>query len=111
MGYIRHIAIIVTTWSEPEIEKVTQKAEDIFPDTSKVFTSRVNSYYTLFIPPDGSKLFWEDSDNGIKERDEFIKFLQNETEYCAWVEVQYGDEERNDGIQRSYIDNLLDEED
>ena len=48
---------------------------------------------SFFIPPDGSKEGWDDSEEGDKSRDRFVGWLRSVREKygLSWVEVQYGD--------------------
>lgn len=98
MGYMRHHAIIVTSWSERIIE-AHQKALEIFGDweVTPIQRTRVNVYDTFFIGPDGSKEGWEDSDAGDRRRDEFVAWLDTQryddhSTWLKWAVVQYGDD-------------------
>lgn len=91
MGIIHHYAIILTADSE-RIEMFRQKAKEIFDSmVSAVVFSRFNGYASIFIAPDGSKEGWNESDNGDKQRNEFIKWLREAPGYPSWVEVGYGE--------------------
>lgn len=62
----------------------------------------INNYQSFFIPPDGSKEGWCDSNEGDKRRKRFVKYLDQQREEdgstcLKWVEIQYGD---NDGITK-----------
>ena len=109
MGYIRHHAIVVTSWDKKLVEKARRKAMRIFnvkspygniPKlVSTIITSPVNGYYSIFIAPDGSKEGWEESDNGDVNRDNFINWI-NEQAYeednsnsLSYAELFYGDDE------------------
>lgn len=65
----------------------------------------MNFYESFFVAPDGSKEFWEISEAGDRLRDEFVAWL-NEQRFADgsspfdWVEVQYGDDERETKIIR-----------
>lgn len=97
MGYIRHHTIVVTSWSESEIKKAHHVAQGIFEQVSEVIEAPVNSYFSFFIPPDGSKEGWAASDKGDLGRKKFKEYLRS-TEYddgsCSldWVELFYGDD-------------------
>ena len=105
MGYMRHHAIIVTSWSDNHIQKARRKALDLHMLITPNIESNINGYQSFFIPPDGSKEGWEESDGGDKKRDQFVEWLNTQrTEdggtYLKWAEVQYGDEEDNNLICR-----------
>ena len=106
MGYMRHHAIVVTSWSKKHISKSHRRARAIFEGVSPIITSVVNDYKSFFIPPDGSKSGWADSDQGNDRRDEFIEWMEQEINdidggnYLDWVEVQYGDDNEQTIIVR-----------
>jgi hypothetical protein len=114
MGYMVHHMIVVTTWDEALIQQAHDKACEIFQvpnhfgkhvQVTPIMQSPVNDYYTFFVPPDGSKEGWGDSDHGDSRRDQFVAWL-NEQRYddnsspLKWAEVQYGDEERDNRVLR-----------
>ena len=92
MGYMRHHAIIVTSWNRRSMLEARNKAKKIFPYVSEISPETTNGYYSLFIPPDGSKEGWDESDEGNERRNKFLSWL---TIYSIfdWVEVQFGDDE------------------
>lgn len=91
MGTIHHHAILVTGWDE-SLDKAYQKAAEIFPWVSPISPEGVNSYRSFFIPPDGSKEGWEDSDKGDARRKAFFKFLgEQERFFVEVVLVGYGE--------------------
>lgn len=62
--------------------------------------TKINGYYTVVIPPDGSKEGWEGSDQGDARRDWFIESISDPTHQKGWrwVEVEFG--ELDTGIPR-----------
>lgn len=100
MGYVRHNAIIVSSWDRKALARAHGKAKEIFdvcpvsPKTREV----VNGYSSFFIAPDGSKEGWASSNKGDQERDEFISYLK-EQEYddgsnrLGWVLIQFSGDE------------------
>lgn len=107
MGYMRHHAIVVTGGFEPETKEAHAKAVEIFGSglVSGILASPVNSYWSFFICPDGSKEGWDQSDLGDDRRNAFIEYLDKAGEpngFCPvdWVEVQYADEERETKVCR-----------
>lgn len=98
MGYMRHHAIIVSSWDRELLSKAHFEAKIIFPTVSDVLESRVNGHGSFFIPPDGSKESWELSDTGDEERHIFLQWLNahrysDGSSALKWAEVQYGDDE------------------
>jgi hypothetical protein len=102
MGYMRHNTIIVTCFTEDYINKAHSKALEIFDDllVSNVIHSVINGYISFFIAPDGSKEGWSESDEHDTRRNEFIEWLSNAEVYADWVEVQYGDNDKETKIVR-----------
>lgn len=112
MGYICHHAIIVTTWDRIYIQSAHVAALAAGLDVSPILPSRVNSWHTFLIPPDGSNEGWEESDRGDNDRAKFIEWLNQQrfedgsTPY-QWAEIQYGDDNgdnrmlQNDDMEES----------
>jgi len=93
MGTIHHHAIVVTHWDPKAIEIAHAVAGVIFPEVSPILHSEYNGYSSFFIPPDGSKEGWLESDRGDLRRHEFIDWLYSHPEYTyEWVEIIYGKE-------------------
>ncbi len=109
MGYMRHHVIIVTGIDiDDRTERAHKIARDIFPVVSSILKSQMNGYKSFFIPPDGSKEGWEESDEGDKRRDRFIEQLKKHLAYeggegfkVTWCEVQYYDDGGDDRITRA----------
>ena len=101
MGYMRHHAIVVSSWDGALIVKARAKAEKAFSgvtEVSKVTSGAINGYRSFFVAPDGSKEGWGDSDLGDEARDSFILWLRQQVETdgsscIKWIEVQFGDDE------------------
>ena len=98
MGYMRHHAIIVSSWNDKLVKKARRAAKEIFPYVSPVSQEAVNGYRSFFVPPDGSKEGWEESQLGDRQRAMFIEWLDTQryedgSTCLNWVEVQYGDDE------------------
>lgn len=104
MGYMRHHAIVVTSVFGDKIKAAHEKALEIFkhfPDrrVSPILGAVINGYQSFFVAPDGSKEFWTDSDDHDEYRKEFRRWLRSQcyedgSSPIEWVEVQYGDAER-----------------
>lgn len=113
MGYMRHHAIVVTTYKSELAAEAHKQATALFQSEpgvrafngispadmiTPVLESPVNGYCSFAILPDGSKEGWADSDVGDTARAEFVKWLESQryvdgSSPLAWVEVQYGDDE------------------
>jgi hypothetical protein len=99
MGYIRHHAIIVTSWKDDQLTEAHLKARAIFEpqQVTSIVASVVNKYESFMVGTDGSKEGWSDSDEGDKRREQFTRWLDSQlyedgSSSLSWVEVQYGDD-------------------
>ncbi|MCP4903003.1 MAG: hypothetical protein GY906_39065 [bacterium] len=99
MGWIRHHAIIVTSWDTEAFERARDKAHEIFKGLApEAMASESNGYRTFLIPPDGSREGWSESETGDSRRAHFIEWLDaqrhsDDSSPFDWVEVQYGDDQ------------------
>ena len=106
MGYIRHHAIIATSYDEKKISQAQAKAMNIFNGVSLILKSEVNGYYSFFIPTDGSKEGWKESEIGDKKRESFLDWIDSQayedgSNSLSYVEVYYGDDEGLSGVVRA----------
>lgn len=90
MGYMRHHAIVVSSEDEEALQKAHDLATQIFRWVSPISPPVTNNNRAFFIPPDGSKEGWQESDDGDARREKFTQGLA--ASFVDWVEVQYGDE-------------------
>ena len=111
MGYMRHHAIIVTSWDKESITAAHQKAHELFENQNflgvisyitEITPEVTNGYRSFLISPDGSKEWWDTSDRGDHIRAKFIQWLVSQKDnWCEYAEVQFGDEEGDDRLLRS----------
>jgi len=106
MGYMRHHAIIVTSWDQENLVKAHNQASSLIwqlelPHSmlGPILGPTVNGMSTFLIAPDGSKEFWDTSENGDELRKQFTTWLDEQrysdgSSCLDWVEVQYGDEKK-----------------
>lgn len=99
MGYMRHHAIVVTTYDRARATLARKEAAAIFGDDSVtgVVVSTVNGMCSFLVPPDGSKEGWDESDAGDERRAKFVVWLdstrfEDGSSPYAWAEIQYGDD-------------------
>jgi hypothetical protein len=97
MGYMRHHAIVVTSWNSGMLEMAHSKAKEIFQQVAPITPETVNGYVSFLIAPDGSKEGWDHSDTGDRCRDEFIAWLDSQryednSTSLQYVEIQFGDD-------------------
>jgi hypothetical protein len=97
MGYMRHHCIVVTGDNDKKLEEAHKKASEIFLAVTPIISSQINGYANFFVPPDGSKEWWADSDAGDIRRQSFVEYLR-EQHTLDWVELQYADEEGDNRI-------------
>lgn len=98
MGYMRAHAIIVESWDGEAIKRAHDKAKEMFPWVSDVSPKAMNSYQSFFVPPDGSKEGWAESDLGDDRRKAFKRWLREQaygdgSTSLRWVEVQFADDD------------------
>lgn len=102
MGWIRHHAIVVTSWDDAAITAAHSKAVELGLAVSPVLDATRNSYRSFLIAPDGGKEGWDSSKEGWRRRCEFVAWLREQydgrgtgavTSRVDWVEVQFGDDD------------------
>lgn len=108
MGYMRHHAIIVTSWERESLEKAHAEAKATFPDVTSIAKGTSNGYCSFLIPPDGSKEGWDESKDGDKRREDFLSWLEihryDGDARLQWAEVQFGDEDGDNRIIQTDAD-------
>lgn len=108
MGYMRSHAIIVQDYGYGDwMEKAHAEAVRIFPWVSPLSDYAVNGIRSFFVPPDGSKEGWAESDDGDARRAEFLAWLKgvkhnDGSSPLAWVEVQFADDEHQNRITMAH---------
>lgn len=98
MGYIRDHCIVVVGCYGDYLDKAHTEAIRIFPWVSPISPAAVNHSRAFFIPPDGSKEGWAESETGDNQRDQFVTYLRSlaykdGSSPLAWVEVRVSDDE------------------
>jgi ABC-type sugar transport system substrate-binding protein len=103
MGYVKHDAIIVTSWKHEAVEQAVAKAKEYGLDVLEQGSEVVNGYRTLLICPDGSKEGWETSNEFDAKREKYIEYL-NSVRYedgsscLEWVAIAYGSDDQEAAI-------------
>lgn len=102
MGYMRHHAIVVASWSDDLLKKAHEVAEGSFPWVSEIAENSLG-IGSFFVPPDGSKEGWNESDLGDDRRNGFTKWLDAQryddgSTSLDWVEIQFGDDNKKTEI-------------
>lgn len=111
MGYLKHHAIVVTSWRKEAIEEAHAKALEIFVNFDSFMSGKawvspisepgVNGQRSFFVAPDGSKEGWSQSVAGDEQRKEFCDWLESVT-MIDWCEVVVGDEADSPRVIRSH---------
>lgn len=98
MGYMRHDAIIVTSFKGPDADVARKKAIEIGLVTTPPVKSDVNGYVSFMIATDGSKEGWKDSDDGDAMREKWKQWaVKNDRELSLyWVHVSYAGDDSDD---------------
>lgn len=106
MGYMRHHAIIVSSYDDDRIIKAREIAVDIGLPVTGVQVTQVNRHYTFVVTPDGSQEGWDHSIEFDDKRNRFVRWLRRQrfkdgSSPFNWVEVQYGDDDLDTKTIRS----------
>lgn len=94
MGTTQHHALIVTSWDERGVKAAHEIATGIFEWVSPISPGTTNGYSSFFVPPDGSKEWWPESDEGDKRREKFIAAIKEnygKRWYVKVAEVSFGE--------------------
>lgn len=98
MGYVRHQAIVVTSWDADLLKRAHLKAVDLGLRVTNVIPSEVNQYQSFMVGPDGSKSGWDVDGEGDLKRHAW-RCWANEQRHedgsssLYWVEIDYGGDE------------------
>lgn len=107
MGYMRDHAIVVIGTYGDHIDRAHTEASRIFPWVSPVSPKALNGSQSFFVPPDGSKEGWPESDEGDSRRGEFGRWLADQryedgSSPLKWIEVRVSDDEGELTIENSH---------
>jgi hypothetical protein len=120
MGYMKHNAVVVTSWDVEAIDAIHKKAIEIFDKkfegsafvrkgsllVSPLIDGITNSQMSFLIAPDGSKEGWSDSDLAQEARDEFMNWAVQSGYYCDYIEIRFGGDDDDETILRSHDSDL-----
>jgi len=106
MSWMRHHAIIVTSWNDQALNEAMVKAQSlglavaIGEGRSAI---QINGYRSFLVPPDGSKEGWPESDKGDAARAAFREYLdviryEDGSSPLDWIEVAFGECDREGRI-------------
>lgn len=102
MGYIRHDAIVATSWKTEHLVAAREKAVSLGLPCSEVVKSRLNGYVSFLIAPDGSKEGWTDSDEGDSARDQWKAWMRADDLYVDWAHVNFGGDDDDASTLRDH---------
>ena len=98
MGAINHNAVIATTWSDEEFNRVGEWIGNLTREQRTLFVTNINQFgsFTIVMTPDGSQGGWEDSNECDEIREEFTAFLESRaysdgSNTWKYVEVSFGE--------------------
>ncbi len=105
MGYMRHHAIVVTSWNLELLASAHATAVGLGMSVTNITDQVTNGYQSFLVAPDGSKEGWGHSTEGDCRRAAFIDWLdaqryEDDSTPLGWVEVQFADEEKETRIVR-----------
>lgn len=103
MGYMRHHAIVVTSWKGELLKRAHKTAVELGMSVSGITDEVTNGYCSFLVAPDGSKEGWTTSDNGDAQRAQLLDWLDaqrydDDSTPLEWVVVQFGDDDLNTRI-------------
>lgn len=102
MGYLKHNAIVVTSWDCKMMQKAHAKAVEILGKlVSPLIDGVVNSQTSFFVAPDGSKEGWAESNEHDEKRKEFLDWLIPNDCFVSYIEVRFGGDDDHESIERS----------
>jgi spore cortex formation protein SpoVR/YcgB (stage V sporulation) len=99
MGYIRHHAVVITSWDRTLLEIIRDEAQKLCPgQVSNIVKSSINAYESFFIGPDGSKEGWKQSDAGDEKREKIVDLIDSVaysdgSNAVSYAELFYSDDE------------------
>jgi hypothetical protein len=100
VGYIRHDAIVVTSFDAKYLRAARRKADALGLPVSQIVTSYTNGYVSFLIAPDGSKEGWGASDAGDGARAAWKEWAheqrKSEDLFIDWVHLSYAGDDVND---------------
>jgi hypothetical protein len=98
MGYVRHDAIVVTSWRSEAIVEAAAKARECGLEVLGPSGAATNGIRTLLVCPDGSKEGWPESDAFDAKRAAYIEYLngvryEDNSACLSWVALAYSSDD------------------
>lgn len=109
MGYMRHNAIVVTSYQHELLEQAHAVAVGLGMSVSVITSEVTNGYRSFLVAPDGSKEGWYQSDIGDEQRAKLAAWLTGQayedgSTPIEWVEVQFADDYLESAVVRDSDD-------
>ena len=98
MGYMKHDAIVVTSWNSDAIEDAATKARECGLEALGPSGVATNGIRTLLVCPDGSKEGWGESDAFDAKRAKYLEYLngvryEDNSSCLSWVALAYSSDD------------------
>lgn len=99
MGYMRHDAIVVTSWKREDLDAAAEMARNLGLEVLGPSADVTNSIATFLVCPDGSKEGWDESDEFDAKRAQYLEYLngvryEDNSSCLSWVALAYGRDDR-----------------
>lgn len=99
MGYMRHVAIVVTSLKREAIEHAAAKARDLGLEVLGPSAPVTNGVSTMLVCPDGSKKGWDESNTFDAARAAYLEYLngvryEDNSSCLSWVALAYGSDDQ-----------------
>jgi hypothetical protein len=103
MGYMRHHAIVVSSWKHDLLEEAHALAIELGMSVTNITAEVSNGYRSFLMAPDGSKEGWDESDRGDERRTKLIEWMdaqryEDSSTALDWVVVQFADDDMESRI-------------
>lgn len=102
MGYMKHDAIVVTSWNMDHLGAAHEEAVKIGLSVSDLTKAVINGYKSFLIAPDGSKEGWDDSEIGKDMRKQWIDYMDSSNNYSEWIHVQFAGDQISDNEIKNF---------
>jgi hypothetical protein len=105
MGYIKHHAIVVSSWDDKLLARAEAQAIELGCCVSPIVAGTSNGQRSFLIAPDGSKEGWGASDVGDTQREAFARWADEQryddgSTSLSWVEVSFSPDDQDAAIVR-----------
>lgn len=107
MGYMKHHAIVVSSYDNKLLTKAHAKANEIFENKliSNIVDGIINDYQSFFVAPDGSKEGWDESDEHDKKRTKLIEWIdlqafEDKSNAIDYSELFLGEDNGHSKVER-----------